>query len=79
MSSNNESDTVRPSANPEALEIMHELSTLLDCGLDRQAVQAAMELLESGVSAEALATAVIELRRPQQAADAQKSSSSGGN
>eukprot|EP00816_Leptocylindrus_hargravesii_P001326 CAMPEP_0196818044 /NCGR_PEP_ID=MMETSP1362-20130617/63760_1 /TAXON_ID=163516 /ORGANISM="Leptocylindrus danicus, Strain CCMP1856" /LENGTH=78 /DNA_ID=CAMNT_0042195961 /DNA_START=18 /DNA_END=254 /DNA_ORIENTATION=- len=63
-------NAARPSTNPEALEIMHELSTLLDCGLDRQALQAAMELLESGVSAEALATAVIELRRKQQQATA---------
>jgi len=48
----------------ELLLIMHELSVLLDCGLDRTALSACLELLESGATTpEALAVAIQELRR----------------
>lgn len=42
---------------------MHEVSKLLDTGLDRPTLAVLMELVESGVNPEALAHVVTELRR----------------
>jgi mitotic-spindle organizing protein 1 len=42
---------------------MHEISRLLDTGLDRETLAVLAELVESGVHPEALALAVRELRR----------------
>eukprot|EP00241_Pyramimonas_parkeae_P013995 CAMPEP_0114251064 /NCGR_PEP_ID=MMETSP0058-20121206/15060_1 /TAXON_ID=36894 /ORGANISM="Pyramimonas parkeae, CCMP726" /LENGTH=73 /DNA_ID=CAMNT_0001364819 /DNA_START=115 /DNA_END=336 /DNA_ORIENTATION=+ len=47
----------------ETLEIVHELSRLLDCGLDRETLSILIALVENGVNPEALAAVVKELRR----------------
>ena len=54
---------------------MHELSSMLDCGLDRPALKASLELMESGVSPEALAVAILELRKQADAEGAEVASS----
>ena len=47
----------------ESLNLVSELSELLDVGLDRQALKSLMELSELGVQPEALAVIVCELKR----------------
>jgi len=47
----------------EALNIVHEISSILDCGLDKEALSILIGLVESGVNSEALAAVVKELRR----------------
>ncbi|KAK9906438.1 hypothetical protein WJX75_001854 [Coccomyxa subellipsoidea] len=46
-----------------ALNIVHEIATLLDTGLDREEVAILIALVENGVNPEALAEVVKELRR----------------
>ena len=43
--------------------VLHEISTILDTGLDRKTLSLLLELTESGVNPEALAAVVKELRR----------------
>ena len=50
-----------PALTPPA--VMHEISRLLDTSLDRETLAVLAELVESGVHPEALALAVLELRR----------------
>eukprot|EP00238_Polyblepharides_amylifera_P014098 CAMPEP_0196579768 /NCGR_PEP_ID=MMETSP1081-20130531/24672_1 /TAXON_ID=36882 /ORGANISM="Pyramimonas amylifera, Strain CCMP720" /LENGTH=58 /DNA_ID=CAMNT_0041899449 /DNA_START=114 /DNA_END=290 /DNA_ORIENTATION=- len=45
------------------MEIVYELSRLLDCGLDRETLSILIALVETGVNPEALAAVVKELRR----------------
>ncbi len=56
-----------PAASPataaEALDVAHEISRILDCGLDRESLSVCIALLETGVSPEALAAVVARLRR----------------
>jgi mitotic-spindle organizing protein 1 len=47
----------------EALSIVHEISTILDTGLDRETLSILIALIETGVNPEALAAVVRELRR----------------
>jgi len=47
----------------ETMEIVYELSRLLDCGLDRETLSILIALVETGVNPEALAAVVKELRR----------------
>ncbi|CAL8462094.1 g1625 [Coccomyxa elongata] len=46
-----------------ALDIVHEIATLLDTGLDKEEVAILIALVENGVNPEALAEVVKELRR----------------
>lgn len=43
--------------------MLHEISTILNTGLDRKTLSILVELIESGVNPEALAAVVKELRR----------------
>jgi len=52
----------------EAMDIICEMSDLLDVGLDRSALLALVDLLDAGIHPEALAAAVTELRREAVAA-----------
>ena len=54
----------------ETLNILSELSELLDVGLDQAALSAIMDLLDAGIHPEALAAVVIELRKEADNADA---------
>ncbi|KFH01088.1 c13orf37, related protein [Toxoplasma gondii MAS] len=51
----------------ETMEILMEISTLLDTGLDRATLQILVELVEQGVHPEALSRVVLEMRRELQA------------
>jgi mitotic-spindle organizing protein 1 len=52
-----------PAAARETLDIAHDISKLLDCGLDREQLAILIALVEHGVNPEALAAVVRELRR----------------
>ena len=56
-------------AHPHAkvLDAAFELSQILDCGLEREQIAVLLGLLETGVSPDALATVVKELRREAKA------------
>ena len=46
----------------ESLDILHQISTLLNTGLDKEVLSICISLLENGVNPEALAAVVKELR-----------------
>ncbi|KAG6074667.1 hypothetical protein E4U31_003247 [Claviceps sp. LM219 group G6] len=46
----------------QAVDILHEISTLLNCQLDRRAISICVSLIERGVNPEALAQVIRELR-----------------
>ncbi|CAG8593853.1 mitotic-spindle organizing protein 1 [Rhizophagus irregularis DAOM 181602=DAOM 197198] len=45
----------------ETLDILHEMSTLLNTGLDRDTLSLCLNLCENGVNPEALAVSIFEL------------------
>ncbi|KAJ1565590.1 hypothetical protein HK096_001660 [Nowakowskiella sp. JEL0078] len=47
----------------DTLTVLHEISTILDCGLDRETLSTCLALTENGVNPEALAAVVKELKR----------------
>ncbi|RKO89333.1 mitotic-spindle organizing gamma-tubulin ring associated-domain-containing protein, partial [Blyttiomyces helicus] len=47
----------------ETMDILHEISLLLNTGLDREALSLCVSLCETGVNPEALAAVVRELKR----------------
>jgi len=47
----------------ETLDILSELSRLLNCGIDRETLSILVALCENGVNPEALAAVVKELKR----------------
>merc|ERR1711907_774656 len=47
----------------EAFEVIHEMSRLLNCGLNREQLSILISLCENGVNPEALGVVVKELRR----------------
>ncbi|DBA93492.1 hypothetical protein WJX82_009448 [Trebouxia sp. C0006] len=47
----------------EALDTLHQISQILDTGLDKETLSILIALCESGVNPEALAAVVRELRR----------------
>ncbi|SAM76985.1 uncharacterized protein UBRO_01679 [Ustilago bromivora] len=50
-------------ASQETMDILHDLSQLLNTGLSREQLRACVELIESGVNAEAVAAIVENLRK----------------
>ncbi|KAG5937126.1 hypothetical protein E4U59_004530 [Claviceps monticola] len=46
----------------QAVDILHEISTLLNCQLDRRAISICVSLIERGVNPEALAKVIRDLR-----------------
>ncbi|CAD8081150.1 unnamed protein product [Paramecium primaurelia] len=46
----------------ETLEIIHEMSQILNCGLDRQQLAVLVSMIENGVNPEALALVVNEMK-----------------
>jgi len=62
VSSNNELEEAR-----ETLEILFEMSQILDCSLDRQTLSILVSLCENGVDPKALANVVGELRKESMA------------
>ncbi|PWN50672.1 hypothetical protein IE53DRAFT_315316 [Violaceomyces palustris] len=53
----------RSAAAQETMAILHDLSQLLNTGLSREQLKACVELIESGVNAQAVALIVQELRK----------------
>ncbi|SPO43506.1 uncharacterized protein PSANT_01191 [Moesziomyces antarcticus] len=53
----------RGAASQETMDILHDLSQLLNTGLSREQLRACTELIESGVNAEAVAAIVESLRK----------------
>ncbi|KAK4216143.1 mitotic-spindle organizing gamma-tubulin ring associated-domain-containing protein [Rhypophila decipiens] len=52
----------KQAAAQQAVDILHEISTILNCHLDRRSLSICISMIENGVNPEALATAVKELR-----------------
>lgn len=51
------------------LDSLHELSNILETGLDRETLSILLELTESGVNPEALAALIKELRKQKEEND----------
>ncbi|KAK6339077.1 hypothetical protein TWF696_009865 [Orbilia brochopaga] len=51
------------SAARQVIDILHEISTLLNTNLDRTTLSLCVSLIENGVNPEALAAVIKELRR----------------
>ena len=47
----------------ETVDVAHEISKILDCGLDRQTLAVVVAMIENGVDPEACAMVVKELKR----------------
>ncbi|CAB4383168.1 hypothetical protein RhiirA5_361581 [Rhizophagus irregularis] len=62
----------------ETLDILHEMSTLLNTGLDRDTLSLCLNLCENGVNPEALAAVIKELRRESVSLKSFDNSTSGG-
>lgn len=60
------------------VDVVFELSRLLECGLDRRQVQICMALIDAGVHPTALAAAVQELRRKALEAGLQRGAAAAG-
>ncbi|KAL4429859.1 hypothetical protein ABPG77_010976 [Micractinium sp. CCAP 211/92] len=61
-----------------ALDCAFELSKLLDCGLDKEALSICVALIENGVNPEALAEVVQQLRAKAAGAAAEAAGEAGG-
>ncbi|KAH6885858.1 mitotic-spindle organizing gamma-tubulin ring associated-domain-containing protein [Thelonectria olida] len=53
-------------AAQQAVDILHEISTILNCQLDRRTLSICISMIERGVNPEALAQVVKELRQEAQ-------------
>ncbi|KAF8892050.1 mitotic-spindle organizing gamma-tubulin ring associated-domain-containing protein [Infundibulicybe gibba] len=56
-------ESVRIAAAQETLDILHEMSQLLNTQLDKETLAICVGMIESGVNPEALAAVIQELRR----------------
>ncbi|KAJ7252729.1 mitotic-spindle organizing gamma-tubulin ring associated-domain-containing protein [Mycena haematopus] len=56
-------DADRISSAQQTLDILHEMSQLLNTGLDKETLTTCVRMIESGVNPEALAAVIQELRR----------------
>ncbi|KAJ6493620.1 mitotic-spindle organizing gamma-tubulin ring associated-domain-containing protein [Mycena polygramma] len=61
MSSSRDADRI--SSAQQTLDILHEMSQLLNTQLDKETLTTCVRLIESGVNPEALAAVIQELRR----------------
>ncbi|KAK7030684.1 mitotic-spindle organizing protein associated with a ring of gamma-tubulin 1 [Favolaschia claudopus] len=56
-------DSERISSAQQTLDILHEMSQLLNTQLDKETLTTCVRMIESGVNPEALAAVIQELRR----------------
>ncbi|KAH6640736.1 mitotic-spindle organizing protein 1 [Chaetomium tenue] len=56
----------KQAAAQQAVNILHEISTILNCHLDRQTLSICISMIEKGINPEALANVVKELRKKGQ-------------
>ncbi|KAI1210467.1 mitotic-spindle organizing gamma-tubulin ring associated-domain-containing protein [Annulohypoxylon truncatum] len=59
-------DTDKQQAAQQAVDILHEISTILNCHLDRRTLSICISMIENGVNPEALANVVQFLRKEAQ-------------
>ncbi|PBK99188.1 hypothetical protein ARMGADRAFT_984611 [Armillaria gallica] len=59
----------RISSAQQTLDILHEISQLLNTRLDRETLTTCVRMIESGVNPEALAAVIQELRRESSVLD----------
>mmetsp|Transcript_71907 Transcript_71907/g.159958 ORF Transcript_71907/g.159958 Transcript_71907/m.159958 type:complete len:94 (-) Transcript_71907:527-808(-) len=62
----------------ETLDVLYDISQLLQTGLDRESLAVLVGLTETGVNPEALAAVVKELRRESVALQAAEANAEGG-
>ncbi|KAI2468274.1 mitotic-spindle organizing gamma-tubulin ring associated-domain-containing protein [Annulohypoxylon bovei var. microspora] len=62
-------DTDKQAAAQQAVDILHEISTILNCHLDRRTLSICISMIENGVNPEALANVVQFLRKESQKAE----------
>ncbi|KAK3898138.1 mitotic-spindle organizing protein 1 [Staphylotrichum tortipilum] len=53
----------KQAAAQQAVDILHEIATILNCHLDRRTLSICISMIENGVSPEALANVIKELRK----------------
>ncbi|KAH9913636.1 mitotic-spindle organizing gamma-tubulin ring associated-domain-containing protein [Amylocystis lapponica] len=71
MSNTRESDRI--ASAQQTLDILHDISQLLNTQLDKETLATCVGMIESGVNPEALAAVIQELRRESQALNGQPS------
>ncbi|KAH9932658.1 mitotic-spindle organizing gamma-tubulin ring associated-domain-containing protein [Amylocystis lapponica] len=71
MSNTRESDRI--TSAQQTLDILHDISQLLNTQLDKETLATCVGMIESGVNPEALAAVIQELRRESQALNGQPS------
>ncbi|KAI1373771.1 mitotic-spindle organizing gamma-tubulin ring associated-domain-containing protein [Hypoxylon crocopeplum] len=59
-------DAEKQQAAQQAVDILHEISTVLNCHLDRRTLSICISMIENGVNPEALANVVQFLRKEAQ-------------
>ncbi|KAI1418092.1 mitotic-spindle organizing gamma-tubulin ring associated-domain-containing protein [Hypoxylon sp. FL1857] len=62
-------DNEKQQAAQQAVDILHEISTILNCHLDRRTLSICISMIENGVNPEALANVVQFLRKEAQKAE----------
>ncbi|KAK6955777.1 hypothetical protein Daesc_003421 [Daldinia eschscholtzii] len=67
-------DNEKQQAAQQAVDILHEISTILNCHLDRRTLSICISMIENGVNPEALANVVQFLRKEAQKAEFAQSS-----
>ncbi|KZV93133.1 hypothetical protein EXIGLDRAFT_646482 [Exidia glandulosa HHB12029] len=65
-------DSERLSSAQQTIDILHEMSQLLNTKLDKETLVTCVQMIESGANPEALAEVVKELRRESQALQAEE-------
>ncbi|KAK4042280.1 mitotic-spindle organizing protein 1 [Parachaetomium inaequale] len=56
----------KQAAAQQAVDILHEIATILNCHLDRRTLSICISMIENGINPEALANVVKELRKQGQ-------------
>ncbi|KAH7040723.1 mitotic-spindle organizing gamma-tubulin ring associated-domain-containing protein [Microdochium trichocladiopsis] len=76
-------ESEKQEAAQQAVDILHEISTILNCHLDRRTLSICISMIENGVNPEALANVVQfmrkELQKSQFAANDSSRANEGGN
>ncbi|KAI0900789.1 mitotic-spindle organizing gamma-tubulin ring associated-domain-containing protein [Rostrohypoxylon terebratum] len=62
-------DIDKQQAAQQAVDILHEISTILNCHLDRRTLSICISMIENGVNPEALANVVQFLRKEARKAE----------
>ncbi|KAI0518240.1 mitotic-spindle organizing protein associated with a ring of gamma-tubulin 1 [Xylaria bambusicola] len=62
----NREESEKQAAARQAVDILHEISTILNCHLDRRTLSVCISMIEQGVNPEALANVVQYLRKEAQ-------------